>query len=91
MKPSNKKGQIESLAANEASDSGDDTMGGESEDVGHFNGKGTHNPGAPEFKAEARVVYIGQGGDEMRLGNAVEVLHHTVYLSSIRLIRCNTS
>jgi hypothetical protein len=28
---------------------------------------------APEFKAEARVVYLGQEGDDMHLGYAVAV------------------
>jgi hypothetical protein len=39
----------------------------------HFYGRGTHNPAAPEFKAAAIIVYIGQEGDDMILGYDVAV------------------
>jgi hypothetical protein len=65
--------QMEILAENEVSDSGEDTVGEDSEDEESFSGKGTHNPAAPEFKAGARVVYLGQEGNEMRLGYVVAV------------------
>jgi hypothetical protein len=38
--------QMKILAENEVSDSGEDTMGGDSEDEVYFQGKGTHTPGA---------------------------------------------
>jgi hypothetical protein len=63
--------QMEILAENAVSDSGEDTVGANSEDEESFSGRGTHNPVVPEFKAGARVVYLGQGGDEMRLGYVV--------------------
>jgi hypothetical protein len=65
--------QMEILADNEVSDSGEDTLGGDLEDEVYFSGKGTHNPGASEFKAGARVVYVDQGSDEMHLGYGVAV------------------
>jgi hypothetical protein len=65
--------QMEILAENEFLDSGEDTVGEDSEDEESFYGRVTHNPVAPEFKAGARVVYIGQEGDEMRLGYVVTV------------------
>jgi hypothetical protein len=64
---------MEILAENEVSESGEETVGEDSEDEESFSGKGTHNPAAPEFKAGARVVYLGQEGGEMRLGYAVAV------------------
>jgi hypothetical protein len=64
---------MEILAENEVSDSGEDTVGEDSEDEDSFSGKGTHNHVAPEFKAGARVVYLGQEGDEMCLGYVVAV------------------
>jgi hypothetical protein len=39
--------QMENLAVNEVSESGEDTVGGYSEDEVYFSRKGTHNPGAP--------------------------------------------
>jgi hypothetical protein len=63
--------QMEILAENEVSDSGEDTVGEDEEDEESFSGKGTHNPAAPEFKAGARIVYLGQEGDEMCLGYVV--------------------
>jgi hypothetical protein len=66
-------GKMEILAANEVSDSGEDIMGEDSEDEGSFSRMGTHNPVVPEFTAGARVVYLGQEGDEMRLGYVVAV------------------
>jgi hypothetical protein len=45
-------------------------VGEHSEDEESFSGKGTHNPAAPEFKAG---IYLGQEGDEMRLGYVVAV------------------
>jgi hypothetical protein len=36
-------------------------------------GRGTNNPAAPEFKAGARIVYLGQEGDDMILGYVVAV------------------
>jgi hypothetical protein len=55
--------QTKILAENEASDSGEYTVGAYSEDGVSFSGIGTHNQVAPEFKAVARVVYLGQEGD----------------------------
>jgi hypothetical protein len=60
--------QMENLAENEVSDSGEDTVGEDSEGEESFAGKGTHNPEAPEFKVGAILVYLGQEGDKMRLG-----------------------
>jgi hypothetical protein len=65
--------QMEILAENEVSDSGEETVGGNSEDEESFSGRGTHNPTAPEFKSRARIVYLGQDGDEMILGYVVTV------------------
>jgi hypothetical protein len=65
--------QMEILAENEVSESGEDTVDEDSEDEESFAGKGTHNPAAPEFKSGAIIVYIGQEGDEMRLGYVVAV------------------
>jgi hypothetical protein len=65
--------QMKILAEHKVSDSGEDTVGGDSEDEGSSKSKGTHNPGAPEFKTGACAVYLGQGGDEMRLGYVLEV------------------
>jgi hypothetical protein len=48
-------------------------VGEDSDDEESFSGKGTHNPAAPEFKAGARIVYLGKEGDEMRLGYVVAV------------------
>jgi hypothetical protein len=64
---------MEILGQSEVSDSGEDTVGEDSEDEESFSGKGTHNPAVPEFKAGARLVYLGQEGDEMRLGYVVAV------------------
>jgi hypothetical protein len=65
--------QMEILAENEVSDSGEDTVGEDSKDEESFSGKGIHNPAAPEFKAGAIVVYLGQEGDEMCLVYGVTV------------------
>jgi hypothetical protein len=65
--------QMEILAENEVFDSGEETVVDDSEDDESFSGRGTHNPAAPEFKAGARIVYLGQEGDEMLLGYAVAV------------------
>jgi hypothetical protein len=65
--------QMEILAEKEVSDSGEDTVGEDSDDEESFSGKGTHNPAAREFKAGARIVYLGQEGDEIRLGYVVAV------------------
>jgi hypothetical protein len=65
--------QIEILAENEVSDSGEYTVGEDSEDEESFSGRGTHKPVAQEFKSGAIVVYLGQEGDEMRLWYAVAV------------------
>jgi hypothetical protein len=59
--------QMEILAGNEVSDSGEDTVGEDSDDEESFPGKGNHNPAVPEFKAGAGIVYLGQEGDEVRL------------------------
>jgi hypothetical protein len=64
---------MEILAENEVSISGEETVGEYSEDEESFAGRGTHNPAAPEFKAGARIVYIGQEGDYMLLGYVVAV------------------
>jgi hypothetical protein len=56
--------QMEILAENEVSD-GEDTVGEELDDEESFSGKGTHNPAASDIKAGARIVYLGQEGDEM--------------------------
>jgi hypothetical protein len=65
--------QMEILAENEVSNSGEETVGDESEDEESFSGRGTHNPADPEFKAGARIVYLGQEGDEIILGYVVAV------------------
>jgi hypothetical protein len=65
--------QMEILAENEVLDSGEDTVGEDSEDEESFYGRVNHNPVAPEFKAGARVVYLGQEGDEIHLGCDVAV------------------
>jgi hypothetical protein len=39
--------QMEILAENKVSDSGEDTVGEDSDDEESFSGKGTHNPAAP--------------------------------------------
>jgi hypothetical protein len=59
--------QIEILAENEVSESGEDTVGEDSDDEESFSGKGTNTPAAPEFKARAIIVYLSQEGDEMHL------------------------
>jgi hypothetical protein len=55
------------------SESGEYTVGEDSDNEESFSGKGTKNPAAPEFKAGAGIVYIGQEGDEIRLGYVVAV------------------
>jgi hypothetical protein len=54
--------QMEILAENEFSGSGEETVGDDSEDEESFYRRGTHNPAAPEFKAGAIIVYLGQEG-----------------------------
>jgi hypothetical protein len=54
---------MEILAENEVSDSGEETVGDDSEDEESFSGRGTYNPAAPDFKTGARVVYFVQEGD----------------------------
>jgi hypothetical protein len=61
------------FAENEVSDSGVETVGGDSEDEESFSGRGINNPAAPEFKAGARVVYIGKERGEMIIGYVVTV------------------
>jgi hypothetical protein len=63
----------EILAENEGLDSGEATVGEDSEDEESFSGRGIHNPVAPEFKAGARVVYLGQERDEIHQGYDVTV------------------
>jgi hypothetical protein len=65
--------QIIFFAEHVVSDSGEDTVGADSEDEESFYGRGTHNPVAPEFKSGARLAYLGREGDEMRLGYVVAV------------------
>jgi hypothetical protein len=65
--------QMEILAENEVSDSGEDTVGEDSEEEESFSGRGTHNHVASESKAGAILVYLGQDRDEMRLVYVVEV------------------
>jgi hypothetical protein len=65
--------QMEILAENEVSDSGEETLCDNSDDEESFSGRGTHNPAAPEFKAGDRIVYLGQEGDEMILRYVVAV------------------
>jgi hypothetical protein len=65
--------QMEILAENEVSDSGEETVGDDLEDEDSFPGRGTHNPAASEFKAGAIIVYLGQEGDEIILGYVVTV------------------
>jgi hypothetical protein len=65
--------QMGILGENEVSDSGEDTVGADSEDGESFSGRGTLNPVAPEFKYGAIVVYLGQESDEMRVVYVVEV------------------
>jgi hypothetical protein len=55
--------QMEILAENEVSDSGEDTVGEDSDNEESFSGKGTHNPASPEFKAGAILLYLVQEGD----------------------------
>jgi hypothetical protein len=55
-------------------DSGEESVGEDSEDEESFSVRGTHKPAAPEFKAGARIVYLGQEGDKMLLGY-VEAVH----------------
>jgi hypothetical protein len=64
---------MEILAENEVSDSEEDTADENSDDEESFSGKGTHNPAVLEFKAGARIVYLGQEGDEMCVGYVVAV------------------
>jgi hypothetical protein len=52
--------QMEILSESEVSDSGEETVGDDSEEEESFSGRGTHNPAAPEFKAGAISVYLGQ-------------------------------
>jgi hypothetical protein len=65
--------QMGILAENEVSDSEEETMGDDLEDEESFSSRGTHNPAAPEFKAGAIVLYLGQEGVEMILGYVVAV------------------
>jgi hypothetical protein len=65
--------QMEILAENEVLDSGSDNVGGDSEDEVYFKGNGNHSSARPDFKAGARVMYLGQGGDETHLGYVSEV------------------
>jgi hypothetical protein len=65
--------QMEILAKNEVCESGEENVGDNSEDEESFSGRGTHNPAAAEFKSGARIVYLGQEGDEMILGYFVAV------------------
>jgi hypothetical protein len=65
--------QMKILAEDEVSDSGEYTVGEDSEDEESFSRRGTHNPVAPELKPGARLVYLGQEGDEMRVGYVVAV------------------
>jgi hypothetical protein len=55
------------------SDSGEETVGEDSDDDESFAGRGTHNPADPEFKAGAIIIYLVQEGDEMLLGYVVTV------------------
>jgi hypothetical protein len=48
-------------------------VGEDEDDEESFSVKGTNNPAAPEFKSGARIVYLGQEGDEMRLWYVVAV------------------
>jgi hypothetical protein len=66
--------QIKILAVNEVLDSGEETMGVESEDEESFSGRGTHTTVATYFKAGDRVLYLGKEGDGMRLGY-VDAVH----------------
>jgi hypothetical protein len=83
--------QMEILAENEVSDSGEDTVGTDSKDEESFSGRGTHNTVVPEFKAGAGVVYLGHRGDEILLGYYVAVFgdgegggpFRTVYLEGL--------
>jgi hypothetical protein len=65
--------QMEILAQNEVSDSGEETVGDDSEDEESFSGRGTHNPAAQEFKSGARIVYLSQEGDGMIVGYVIAV------------------
>jgi hypothetical protein len=65
--------QMEILAENEVSDSGEETVGEDLEDEESFSGRGTHNSAAPEFKAGAIIVYLGQEVDEIIIGYVVAV------------------
>jgi hypothetical protein len=52
--------QMEILAGEVDSDSGEETMGDDLEEEGSSGGGGTHSPRAPEHKIGARVVYLSQ-------------------------------
>jgi hypothetical protein len=65
--------QMEILAENEVTDSGEDTVGEYSEDEESFSEKGAHNPVSPDVKSGARMVYLGQEGDKMHLDYGVAV------------------
>jgi hypothetical protein len=65
--------QMEILAENEVSDSGEETVGDDLEDEELFSGRGTHNYTSPELRSGAISVYLGQEGDEMILGYVVAV------------------
>jgi hypothetical protein len=65
--------KMEILAENEVSDSGEETVGDDTEDDESFSCRGSHIPAAPEFKAVPRIVYLGQEGDEIILGYVMTV------------------
>jgi hypothetical protein len=78
--------QMESLAENEVSDSGEDIIGEDSDYEESFYGRVAHNPVAPEFKAGARVAYLGQEGGEMHVQYIVAVHlppFYTAYLEGL--------
>jgi hypothetical protein len=55
--------QMQIIAGEVDSDSGEETMGYDSEEERSSGGRGTHNQRAPEYKIGARVVYLSQGGN----------------------------
>jgi hypothetical protein len=63
--------QMEILAENELSDSGEETVGDDIADDESFSGRSTHNLESPEFKSGARILYLGQEGDEIIMGYVV--------------------
>jgi hypothetical protein len=69
--------QMGILAREVHSDSGEETLGEESEEEGSSGGRETHIPRAPDCKIGDRVVYLSQGGNGMRICS-VMAMHQDV-------------